>query len=202
MDAFAKILGGAARLKLLRLFLFNPGNTFAKEEVIQRLKISPKSATREVGLLEKSGLIKRKMVTLERPGARGVRKVRAQGWIVDQAFPFFPLLQRFLIDTTLLEKDEIVARLRSAGRIDLLVVSGVFAKHWEARLDLLVVGSRLKEATLEEGIKGMEAELGRELHYAVLSTEEFYYRRSIQDRLIRDVMDFPHEVLIDRVGLR
>ena len=48
----------------------------------------------------------------------------------------------------------------------------------------------------------MEAEMGRELQYATLSTEEFFYRRSIGDRLVRDVVDFPHEVLVDRIGLR
>ena len=199
MDALAKIFGSPARLKLMRLFLFNPQTVFAKEDIAKRVRLSPKTAYAELVGLEKSGLIKKRVAQVEKKDG-GMR--RTQGYAADPAFPFFGVLQKFMIDTTLIAKEDILGKLRPAGRIDLLIISGVFTRQWDARLDLLVVGSRLSAGTLQEGIKHMEAEMGRELQYATLSTEEFFYRRSIGDRLIRDVVDFPHEVLVDRIGLR
>src|SRR3989344_4479321 len=42
---------------------------------------------------------------------------------------------------------------------------------------------------------------GREIRYAVFSTPEFRYRLTIQDRLIRDTLDYPHLVLLDKTRL-
>jgi DNA-binding Lrp family transcriptional regulator len=200
MGGLEKLMGGNARMKLLRLFLFNPQEGYAKADAVERLRIPSKIATRELAVLEKAGVIKRRTVVVEKKTARGVRKVKAVGWIADLEFPFFAVLQKFMVDTTLLAKDEIVTKLRSTGKIGLLIISGVFARQWDARLDLLIVGDRIDTNALTSAIRAMEAELGRELHFATLTTAEFYYRRSIQDRLIRDVVDFPHEILIDRIG--
>jgi hypothetical protein len=44
----------------------------------------------------------------------------------------------------------------------------------------------------------MEVELGRELHYAVLSTPDFLYRTSVGDKLVRDIFDFRHQVALNK----
>jgi hypothetical protein len=48
---------------------------------------------------------------------------------------------------------------------------------------------------------GMEAEIGKELRYAYFSTDEFRYRLSMYDKLIRDILDYPHRVLLDKLGI-
>lgn len=201
MDSLDRLMGGSARLKALRLFFFNATAFYPKDEVARRLRITPRTAGKEIAFLEKSGVIRKKTVITEKETKRGIKKVRVPGWGANANFPFFNILQQFLIDTTLLAKEEIVERLRPTGRIGLLVTSGVFARQWDSRIDLLIVGDRIDHAALEGAIRNMEAQLGRELHFATLTTPEFYYRRSIKDRLIRDVVDFPHEVLIDRIGI-
>ena len=43
----------------------------------------------------------------------------------------------------------------------------------------------------------LEAEIGKELAYAVFDTPDFLYRANMYDKLVRDVIDFPHEKVLD-----
>ncbi len=49
---------------------------------------------------------------------------------------------------------------------------------------------------IQKTISVLESELGRELSYAIFDTNDFKYRVSMYDKLIRDVFDYPHERLI------
>ncbi len=83
----------------------------------------------------------------------------------------------------------------------LIVTAGIFIQDPESRADLLVVGDSVKRAKLESVIKGVEAEVGKELRYAFFSTEEFRYRLSMYDKLVRDILDYPHRILLDKLGI-
>jgi hypothetical protein len=47
----------------------------------------------------------------------------------------------------------------------------------------------------------MEAERGKELVYAYLETQDFQYRLGMYDKLIRDILDYPHQVLLDKISI-
>ena len=53
----------------------------------------------------------------------------------------------------------------------------------------------MKKSKIEEEVHKLEAEIGTELVYAVFDTKEFVYRLNMYDKLIRDILDFPHEVI-------
>jgi hypothetical protein len=57
----------------------------------------------------------------------------------------------------------------------------------------------LKKNIIEKNIRSIEADVGRELNYATLETEDFLYRAGTSDRFIRDVFDYPHERMIDKL---
>ena len=78
----------------------------------------------------------------------------------------------------------------------LVVTSGIFIKNHDSRVDLLIVGDKMKRGKIEEGIKRIEAEIGMELVYAVFETKEFLYRLNMYDKLVRDILDYPHEVVL------
>jgi predicted nucleotidyltransferase len=78
----------------------------------------------------------------------------------------------------------------------------MFSDAVESKIDLLVVGDKLDEKVLDNSIHKLEAELGRELRFAAFTTEDFRYRVSVYDRLTRDVLDFPHRILFDKIGLQ
>ena len=82
-----------------------------------------------------------------------------------------------------------------------MTVSGVFIQKPDSRVDLLIVGDRIKSTSLDRIIRNLEAQIGKELRYASFSTKEFRYRLNVYDRLIRDILDFPHEPVLDRIGV-
>lgn len=205
MEVLAKLFGSAARVKTLRLFLFNPEHVFDKQEVCRRSKLQPHIVQREVALFERIGLIKRrsffKEVEQRRPRRKKAVKRRVRGWILNDMFPYRKPLQLFLLKTATFENNYILRKLRSAGKLKVAIVAGVFIQDWDSRVDLLVVGDSLKISKLERAIKDIEAEIGMELRYTVFNTKDFKYRLGIHDRLVRDILDYPHQKLLDRLNV-
>ena len=80
-------------------------------------------------------------------------------------------------------------------------MAGIFMRDSESRLDLFVVGDNVNSTSLDRVVKTIESDMGKDIRYAFLSAPDFAYRMSMNDRLVRDVLDFPHEVLVDKIGL-
>ena len=40
------------------------------------------------------------------------------------------------------------------------------------------------------------------MRYAAFGTEDFAYRFGMYDKFIRDIVDYPHERLIDKIGIQ
>jgi hypothetical protein len=118
-------------------------------------------------------------------------------------FEYLVSLQNLILNTPI-RGQEIYERINAAGIIKLLVTSGIFTGQSDVSLDLLIVGDRIKDRILKDKLRILESEIGRELRYTYFSTEEFFYRLNINDRLVRDVFDFPHDIIFDRleIGLR
>lgn len=188
MDPLSRLFGNAARLKLLRLFLFNDDTTFTSVDVAFRSKTSKDVSRKELNVLVAAGVIKKKA------GKQG------SGYVANKKFPHYSALQVFLRETTDVSDQKILVTLRKAGSLRMVALSGLFTGALEPKVDLLIVGDRIEERTLASSIHTLEAELGRELRYASFTTEEFKYRVGVYDRLIRDVMDYPHRTILDKIS--
>lgn len=189
MERLAKLFGSPARLKTLRLFVFNQDGAFTVNEIATRTALSKEVVRKEVAELVASGLLRKKGV---RTGAR---------YQVDVRFEHLPELTEFIRETTSVRPKEIILNLKRSGALRLVVLSGHFTGIIEPKIDLLVVGDSLDERALARAVHSLEAEFGREIRYASFATEDFRYRFGVYDRLIRDVFDYPHRLLIDKIGL-
>ncbi|MFA6408132.1 MAG: hypothetical protein WCW36_01470 [Candidatus Paceibacterota bacterium] len=189
MEPLAKIFGSPARLKVLRLFMFNQQSAFALAEISKRSKLSVDVVRHELVDLLASGLLRKK-------GARADARYQ-----VNPRFEHLAAFDSFIRDTTSVRSQDILAALRRAGALRLVVLSGFFTSMLEPQVDLLVVGDHLEDRLLAQAVRSLEAELGREIRYASFATTDFRYRRGVYDRLLRDVFDYPHRVLVDKIGL-
>ena len=189
MEPLAKLFGSPARLKTLRLFMFNRESAFTIAEVADRTKLSKDSARSEVMELLSAGLVRKKGT-----GA-------PINYQTNPRFENLDALDAFIRDTTSVRPQSMIASLRRAGTLRLVALSGFFTGVLESQIDLLVVGDRLDEHILAKAMRSLEAELGREIRYASFATEDFRYRYGVYDRLLRDVFDYPHRLLIDKIGL-
>jgi hypothetical protein len=202
MEHLSKLLGSPARVKLLRLFAFNPERVFDRDTIIQLARVTPETASKELAAIARFSFITRKPFFKEvvRPGSTVVKKRKTIGWMVNQKFPHLRAFTIFMKESLSVSDVEIQKRFRGMGGIKLLVLSGSFIGEREGVLDILIAGDHMKEHLIKNAISLLEAESGKEMRYMILSTDEYLYRRHVRDKFIREVMDFTHKEIVNRVG--
>lgn len=199
MEILSKLFG-PTRLKVLRFFLQHQEGVYEDKDMAKRLKVSLPLLRKELKLLESVGLVKHRVVHAPVASTRGGRRA-FNGWFLQRISVVGPL-KKFLFNSVPFKNDEVVKRLKGVGKIKLLVVSGVFIQTDTAPVDILIVGDGLRRGVADSVFRTMEAEIGRELNYALFETHDFLYRMEAYDKFVREVFEGPHIKIIDRLGLK
>ncbi len=204
MDILGKLFGSSARVRLMRLFLMNTEEVFDKAEMGKRSKIAGETLRKEIKLLEDIGLIKSRVVVKMRPQKSGkdgaLEKKKVTGYGLNVSFPYLSPLKS-LVTEIALGKEDVAGRFRNCGQMKLIIVAGIFIDESDSRVDILIVGDKLKKPIIEGVLRRLEAELGKELTYGIMETPDFEYRFGIYDKFIRDVIDYPHLVVLNKLNL-
>lgn len=208
MESLQKLFGGAAALRVMRLFLLNPETIFEAREVARKAAISPSAARTEIKKMvaAKLAIPRSEFRNVQPIGHSGKRakqkKRRISGFILNGSCVYLPALQMLVGGSDIVSKKQIVSRLSPVGKIKLLVLSGIFLRTGEpGRIDLLIVGDDIHTKKMERALAAIESEIGKELQYAAMETREFQYRLGVYDKFLRDILDYPHEVVLDRIGI-
>lgn len=189
METLIALFGSAAKIKILRVFLFNTGVAFPLKDLADRTASKAPIVLRELNVLVKADIIRK------RSGAKGT------AYILNDKFPYLDPLKNLLTVASIQADESLTKRFGGAGRIKLIIAAGVFIQNWDSRVDLLIVGDDLNISKIESTIKTIEAEIGKEIAYSAFETQDFQYRIGIHDRLVRDILDYPHVTLLDRLGV-
>ena len=204
--ALEKLFGSSARVKIIRLFLSNPESLFSLEDVSRRAKVLTPSAKREISLFKSIGLIKQRDETIDeivklKDGTEKIKKKKFNGYFLNALFPFVHALRNLVINAAPADKEAMIKEINTIGRIKLVVFSGIFTNRENSRVDLLLVGDSIKETKLDKALKNIEAEIGKEIVYAVFKTDDFMYRLGMYDRFIRDILEYPHEKAVNKLNI-
>ncbi len=206
-DFLAIFSGSQARARLLRIFVFNQTESLSASQVAKRAGITETIATRELKSLEAMGILNRGkglvMPTLKNGTMvkKLTTKKSAPAWSLNADFEHMRSLAVFVHDVSPTRHETITNALKRAGKLSTVVLSGHFVGDSSRPADLILAADGINKSRLETALKGLEQIFGREIRYAAFTTPEFRYRLTIQDRLIRDTLDFPHLVLLDRTRL-
>ncbi len=211
MTTLEKLFGSAARVKLLRLFLLSPEKVFTHFEAAKVIKVSPELASTEVRSLTNMGFVKktsrRDSVEIKKGNKIKTIKKKIEGRQLAPTFPLTLALRNLLITARPISREKMTQFFKGRGKIKLVALGGIFTDDLtdafrgdSTRLDLLVVGD-LKKGQAERFIRELESEIGKELNWTVLTSAEFDHRMSMHDKLLRDLLDFPHEFLINKLAL-
>ena len=128
--------------------------------------------------------------------------MKAVGYTLNKDFPELQALQTFLFETAPIDGKTVLKHLRKAGPLDFVCVAGIFVRDFESRLDVMLAMKKLSEKKAEAAIRSLESEIGIEIRYAAFSSEDIIYRVGMYDKLTRDVFDYPHQILVDKIGVR
>ena len=211
-DFLTQLTSNPNRAKLLRVLLFNEGRLLTASEAGKRAGVPTKEAERELKAIAAWGVIKKMQVeslpekTAASSRAAKAKKVSKQCvgeimWTLDTTFAHLRPLSAFVHEISPMRHEKIVSALRRGGRLAAVILSGHFLGDPSRPADLLVAADTFNERRLESAVRQLEPLCGREIRYAAFSTSEFRYRLTIQDRLIRDTLDYPHLVLLDKTRM-
>lgn len=200
MQILEKLFGSSSRVKIIKLFLFNPEEHFEVADVSKKAKVTKSETRKELKRLEEIKLVKKRVFYREVELKSGLKKKKLQGYILNKDFTYLNHLKSLLINTVPFKHKDVGKRIAKIGKLKLLAVSGIFIQDDDSRIDLLIVADDVRDRSLKNLISTLESEVGKELRYAVLGSQDFKYRLGICDRLVRDVFDYPHQVVVDKLG--
>ncbi|MEK7579375.1 MAG: hypothetical protein AAB460_02495 [Patescibacteria group bacterium] len=182
MDRLSKLFGGNALVRIARLFLLHPSTGFKTQDVRDRADLSASQSRNALATLSGAGVIKR----------------RGSKLVLDERSPLLSALRDLLVGN-MVQDANLLRRLERAGTIKLLIAAGTFTGNTDSPTDLLIVGDRMNPKSLEKIIGALEADVGTEVRYAAFTTKEFSYRMGVNDKLIRDLLDYPHVKLVNKI---
>lgn len=201
MELLVKLFGGSERVKIMRFFLHHEESILSPKDVTDKTKSKSILVRKELAVLSAIGFLeKRKNRSYVLSGVKRNKSVikEVTGFSLNKDFPHNQALKDLLFDFESVDKKELAARFKHAGRIKLFLVAGIFIGDVDSRVDVLIVGEALKRQKAEKVFEILSSELGRELEYAVMDVDEFEYRFKMYDKFIRDIIDMPHEKVIDK----
>lgn len=203
MELLAKLLGGSERVKIMRFFLHHEDDIFSSHDVSERTKSRSAIVRKELSNLASIGFIEKKKtrtVVSSSSNKKASSKVKEIiGFKLNQDFPHNQALKDLLFDFQLLDKRELALRFKQIGRLKLFLVSGIFIGEKNSRVDILIVGEAIKKPKAEKLFDLLSAEIGREVVYSIMDVEEYDYRYKMYDKFVRDIIELPHEKVIDKI---
>lgn len=191
-------------MKMMRYFLYHEEGIISGSELAEKTKSKAAIVRKELNALSAIGFIEKKkgktFINVKKGGKTVSKMKEIVGYKLNTEFPHNQALKDLLFDFELLDKRELANRFKVIGRIKLFIVSGVFLAVEKSRVDILIVGESLKRPKAEKVFEALSAELGREVIYSVMDVEEFQYRYKMYDKFVRDILDMPHEKVIDKLS--
>lgn len=190
------IFGSRTRVKLLKIFLSHPGEYLFVRELARMAEEKINSIRRELANLENVGLIvaENKIKMDEKKGTKEKRKY----YTVNTDFILYHEFKNLILKSKLLLEKSLAKDIEKAGKIKLLVLSGVFVDDDKSQTDLLVVGS-VDKNKFEKLVAKLEKNFEQEIRYTLMSSQEFGYRNKITDKFLFEVLDGKKIVVIDKL---
>ena len=185
------LFGSKTRVKLLHLFLNNPEKSFYVREITRTIDEQINSVRRELANMVSVGIVQQDAID------------NKLYYSVNEDYPYTKPLTAIFSDknteggtgaaSSVSWKDSL-GRMRG---LRLAIISGKLVVGSSSAVDLLLVGDDMSAVTIKNLVKKIEKDRKIEINYAVISYDDFYYRMSVKDRFIMDIVRNKHSVLVD-----
>jgi predicted nucleotidyltransferase len=164
------------RQRLLTYFFTNPSARVHLRDLAQRLSVDPSNLSRDLHRLERERLF-----TSEMSG-------RQRYYQLNRDYPLYKEM-RNIVTKTVGVAPLLAKALRGVGGIEQASLYGSFARNQQdaaSDIDVLIVGEP-DQGKLNEAIHRLERQLGREINYTLLASEEFTARLARKDAFLTNV---------------
>lgn len=185
------LFGSKTRVKLLHLFLNNPEKSFYVREITRMIDEQINSVRRELANMVSVGIVQQDAID------------NKLYYSVNDDYPYIKPLAAIFSDKNTeggagaaggVSWKDSLGRIRG---LKLAIISGKLVVGSSSAVDLLLVGDDMSAVTIKNLVKKIEKDRKIEINYAVISYDDFYYRMSVKDRFIMDIVRNKHSVLVD-----
>jgi DNA-binding transcriptional regulator YhcF (GntR family) len=181
------LFNSKGRPKVLKLFFQNQATLFSVKDVAKKSQITPATAKKELEQLRRIKLLERK------------KQKRNIFYELNNAFPFLNELKTMVLSAPPISASEIKRMFEKLPRVKLFVMAGKLLREKKSPVDFLIVGDNIPKSKAAQIVRKIESNVGREMEWSLMPTEEYKYRYQINDRFIRDIFGYRHKMLIDRL---
>ena len=187
------LFGSKTRVKLLHLFLNNPGKAFYVREITRLIDEQINSVRRELANMLEVGVI-----TSDSADNKLYYEINQQ---YEFYTPFRAIFANQKVSPTASSSAKKSApswqaAIKSLDAVRVAVIAGRLVPGSASPIDVLLVGD-ISNAKAKSLVTSIEKAEGREVSYSVLSYDEFYYRLSVRDKFITSILSNKAVVLVD-----
>ncbi len=185
------LFGSKEKTRLLRFFLQNPELEYSLKEIARRNMIKAKATKKELENLKKIKFILKRS------------KKGKNTYTLNQNFIFYPELKNLIAKSNIYPQSGSMDKIKNIGNVKLAVISGAFINYPKSKADMILVADGISRAKLKNLMNSLEAEIGKEVDFALMTMEEFKYRLNMLDKFILEFLEGPHEEIINKItGLK
>lgn len=187
-EIFSQLFESRVRARLIKFFMLNDKHEYSHQDVVQKNKISSVQIAKELHRFEKMKMI----FVRTKKGKRFFQ--------TNTGFIFYPELKNLVVKSNTMPECRSLSQIKNLGRVKLALISGVFLNYPKGRADLLVVADEVSRAKLKHLLENLEAEVGKEINYSLMGSDEFKYRTDMLDKFIMEFLESPYEEIICKVA--
>lgn len=194
------LFGSKTRVKLMHLFMNNPDKSFYVREITRLIDEQINSVRRELSNMMNVGIVANDTVD------------NKLYYRVDKNYEFFEPFRNIFAPQT--SKSAIgkrkassavttsswQAQLEALKGVRVAIAAGILVEGSASPVDLLVAGNP-SPAKFKQLVDSIEQSEGREINYSLMSYDEYYYRLSVRDRFIMEVLSGKSRILVDEDGI-
>lgn len=181
------LFGGKAKARIIRFFLLNGETEFSIAEITQKTMLASSAVRKEINELKKIRFITEKT-------KKGV-KVYTQ----DSTFQYHQELNNLFAKSTSSPQCKSLTRIKNVGDVKLALISGVFLNYAKSKVDMILVANNVSRSKLKSVMNSLEAEVGKEISFVLMNSDEFKYRLDMLDRFLLDFIEDTHVEIVDKI---
>ena len=182
----ATLMNSPLRIKALAYVLKRPNEEGTASELAAAIGSTRESALRELNALVRLGMVR----------ARGT--VRDRKFVPEENDVLYEPVRELLVKTTTPDGKDIVEAFRGVRGLWLVVAAGALMDDNRSEVDLLIVSRSPNDAKIAKAVKKVEVLAAIPVRYAVLGVEEYLGRKQAYDRMLRDIFEYSHEVILEK----
>ncbi|MFQ5541098.1 MAG: hypothetical protein ACE5F4_02540 [Candidatus Paceibacteria bacterium] len=174
------------RAKIVTYFVRQSGGWASASDVAAVIGSTRAMVAKELPLLASFGLLISK------------RTKRTAVYRVNEQDELYAPLLRFLTAAATPTDREIVESFRGIRGIRSIIAAGLLADEPKSSVELLIVCRNPNDTKIAKAMKRLESLAAVPLRYAVLEEDEYHNRRQAFDRMLRDLFEFHHRIILEK----